>query len=463
MKMKILNVFLALTVAVVLAACQKPAAVPPEPPLNSITYVVLEGGGPDQGPGNDNHDANRAAVIEAYGVPEPSAPRQLAYGIQQIRILTRAADHVAANEVIPALDAAEQTGLPVWLHIDPVYGWGADGEKSPAEAPPVKFWEHPEMREWREFPVDGQLPTYIPRQWFTWGPWCSPSSAFPAIGARKFVELARTQLREAVLDPLAERLEKWRKEGRSHLFAGINIGWETHMMHFRQPWFVNRDPATITTRHYPHPDKVGEQAPVDLPIDPGLIDSQLGYASLHWRGWNEDKLRAAAADEGITSDEKFRRLIYEAIHDYMAALAEECNRAGLPPERVYTHTLALSTVQAADTFAPPTWTAVNPYSTPGFTMDNKGGAKYDLAKMLEEIRTAPGSRGSAFGLVETYFKLDGKNYVGGKDAFLSEMKSLFEAGATVQVFYGSFPFQINTPPDAIGAVRAWLAGDGADR
>jgi hypothetical protein len=245
--------------------------------------------------------------------------------------------------------------------------------------------------------------------------------------------------------------------------AGTNTGWETHMMHFRQPWFVNRDPATITTRHYPHPDKVGEQAPVDLPIDPGLIGSQLGYASLHWRGWNEDKLRAAAADERITRDEKFRRLIYEAIHDYMAALAEECNRAGLPPERVYTHTLALSTVQPADTFAPPIWTAVNPYSTPGFTMDNKGAAKYDIDKLLEEIRTAPGSRGSAFGLVETYFKLDGKNYVGGQDAFLAEMQSLFDAGATVQVFYGSFPFQINTPPDAIGAVREWLAGDTAER
>jgi hypothetical protein len=41
------------------------------------------------------------------------------------------------------------------------------------------------------------------------------------------------------------------------------------------------------------------------------------------------------------------------------------------------------------------------------------------------------------------------------------MQSLFDAGATVQVFYGSFPFQINTPPDAIGAIRTWFAGDGA--
>ena len=64
------------------------------------------------------------------------------------------------------------------------------------------------------------------------------------------------------------------------------------------------------------------------------------YMSLHWRlrdlaaadvgaaadvtGGMAAKLRAAAADEGITRDEKFRRLIYEAIHDYMAV--EVCNR-----------------------------------------------------------------------------------------------------------------------------------------
>jgi len=434
------------------------SAVIPAPAAEPIRYIVFEGGGPDQGPGLDDHAGNRAALLHAFGPADPASTRQIAYGIQQIRILTRSSGFVAAQEVIPALDAAETTGIPVWLHIDPLYGWGADGENTPSEAPPAKFWEHPKMREWREFPVGGLLPDYIPRIWFCWGPWCSPASAFPAIGAPKFVALARAQLREGVLAPLTERLETWRKEGRTHLFAGINIGWETHLMHYRSRAFLNRDPATITTRHHPHPDRVRGRAPVELSIDPDLIGSQLGYASLHWRGWNEDKLRAAAAVEGIPRDEKFRRLVYAVIHEYMTALAEECHLAGLSPDRVYTHVVAMSTVVPADTFMPPVWTAVNPFSTPGFTMDNKGAARYDMATLLARIRAAPGSRGSAFGRVEAYFKLGDRNYVGNSGSFLEEIDALFSAGATVQVFFGGFPFKKNTPAPAVRAIQDWMAG-----
>jgi hypothetical protein len=422
-----------------------------EPRANTrpVEYIIFEGGGPDQGPGGDHHDANRAAILEKFGPADPASSRMVGYGIQQIRILTRSAASIAASEVVPALDAAEKTGIPVWLHIDPYYAWGADDEKRAEDAPPAKFWEHPEMREWQEFPRDGKLPSYIPRLWFNWGPMCSPVAAVPAIGSPKFLELARTQLRGGVLDPLSARLKRWHAEGKDHLFAGINIGWETQVTNYHYLSSIY-DPA--------NPIVAVEPKRVEgLRMDLGLVGAQLGYASLHWRGWNEDKLQATAREKGISRDEMFRQIAYGYIHDYMETLARECHEVGIASDKVYTHIVALATVNPPDTFMPPIWTAVNRYSTPGFTMDNKGDAKYDLAKLKSQIAGAPGSRGAVFGAVETYFKLNDKNYVEDEASCKKELDSLFGAGASVQVIFGSFPFGPETQAAAINAIKAWRA------
>lgn len=415
-----------------------------------IDYFVLEGGGPDQGPGPDM-DANMAALKRKLGPINPNSSRMYAYGVQQIRILSRSAA-VIRDEVNKALDAAEQTGIPIWLHIDPLYAWGADGEASPEEAPPVKFWEHPEMREWIEFPKDGKLPTYIPRLWFNWGPWCSPIPASPAIGAPKFIEFARNQLREGVLDPLKARLAVWKEDSKEYLFAGINIGWETYIPDYDETWLRNM------SRNGTVPIKASYPKSVEgLEIDQALTGTQLGYASLYWRGWNEERVVAAAQEEGISRDEKFRQLCYESIHDYMESLSRECAEAGLAPHQIYTHIVALATVQEATTWKPPIWTAVNPYSTPGFTMDNKGGAKYDLEKLKNEIAQAPGSRGGDFGLVETYFSLGKNVYVTDADSYKAEIDELFTNGARVKVIYAAFPFSATRAPEAaFTAVKDWL-------
>jgi hypothetical protein len=191
-------------------------------------------------------------------------------------------------------------------------------------------------------------------------------------------------------------------------------------------------------------------------MDESLVGSQLGYASLHWRGWTEARLREAAQREGITRDEKFRRLCYEAMHDYMQVLAKECFDHGLSPDKIYTHIVALASVVEPDTNMPEIWTAVNPYSTPGFTMDNKGGARFDFGKLKQQIARSPGSRGVQFGAVETYFGLGGRNYVTNAGSYKQELDEMFGQGARVQVIFGAFPFAKNSPTVAIAAIKTWL-------
>lgn len=418
------------------------------PAPSKIEYVIFESGGPDQGPGPDMN-VNLPALKSEFGSADPKSTRMVGYGVQQIRILSRSVPFVAA-EIQRILDAAEQSGIPVWLHLDPLFAWGADLESKPEDAPAIKFWNDPEMREWKEFPVAGKLPDDIPRFWFNWGPWCSPVSAVPAIGSPKFVDFARRQLREGVLAPLQARLKKWKKEGREHLFAGINVGWEIYLPYYHEGWLVCSNGGKGGPVFAQCPKAIR-----GLQMDGGIVGSQLGYASLHWQGWDEAKLREAAGKEGIPRDEKFRQLCFQAIHDYLQALAEECHRAGIGPDKVFTHIVALATVNKADTNMPPIWTAVNPYSTPGFTMDNKGGAKYNLAVLKEQLANAPGSRGKMFGAVETYFGLNGKNYVTDEGGYRAELDDLFGNGARVVVVLAAFPFSAASPQTAFSAIRKW--------
>jgi hypothetical protein len=409
----------------------------------NVEYMVFEGGGPDQGPG-PNMKNNMTALLDKFGPVDPSSSRMIGYGVQQIRILSRSTAAVA-ERVNEALDAAERTGIPVWLHIDPIYGWGAETEASASDAPAVKFWKHPEMREWREFPgIDDKLPGHIPRLWFCWGPWCS-LPAFPAIGSPAFVEFARTQLRDGVLVPLAARLDQWNAEGREYLFAGINVGWEDHIPQYPADW-ASRGPIRAE-----YPETVA-----GLAIDENLFGAQLGYASLYWRGWDEKRLVDTAAEKGISRDQLFLQLGYECIHDYMQVLAKECSHYGVGPDKVYTHIVALATVGEPNSSWPPIWTAVNPYSTPGFTMDNKGAAKYDIEVLKQLLAEAPGSRGTGFGAVETYHQLGADNYVTDEASFREELDGLFGNGARVKVVYAAFPITPQSPEASFSVIRQWL-------
>ena len=91
--------------------------------------------------------------------------------------------------------------------------------------------------------------------------------------------------------------------------------------------------------------------------------------------------------------------------DYNAALAKCFHDQGLPRDHVYTHQVAVGTAKPGimSTITPPIWVAVNPYSTPGFTLDNKGGAVYDLAEVKRQIKAADPSQ-DHFAASESYLR-----------------------------------------------------------
>jgi hypothetical protein len=420
-----------------------------EPSTADIQYIVLEGGGPDQGPGRDV-EANVLSMARRFGPMQASSKRMVAYGVQQLRLLSRSSD-VVRRDVEQALDLAERTGIPVFLHLDSCYGWGADNALPSEDQPATLFWQHPRMREWDRFPVGDQLPSRIPRPWFNWGPWCSPAPAIPAFGSPVFAEFASSQLDQGVLTPLVARLKRWRREHREHLFAGINLAWEAHLPDFGDPLFqhLTRREKGVVRAEAPRSAK-------GIEMDRSFIGQQLGYASLHWRGWDEERLVKAAKREGISRDEKFRQLCYQAIHDYMETLARTCHERGLRSDRVYTHIVALATVKPASTTRPPIWTAVNPYSTPGFTMDNRGGARFNLQKLVQQIQLASQVKPVQFGVVESYFRLGDRIYFDDADRCRRELEDLFAAGANLQAFYGGFPLAKRTPQAALLAVEDWL-------
>ncbi|KLU06775.1 hypothetical protein RISK_001089 [Rhodopirellula islandica] len=438
------------TLGVLLLACAVSNAA--ESSAADIQYIVLEGGGPDQGPGRDV-EANVRSMARRFDPMPASSKRMVAYGVQQLRILSRSSD-VIRKDVEQALDLAERTGIPVFLHLDSCYGWGADDTLPAGDQPAALFWQHPEMREWDRFPVGDELPDRIPRPWFNWGPWCSPAPAIPAFGSPALADFASSQLDEGVLSPLVARLKRWRSENREHLFAGINVAWEAHLPDFSDPLLqhlIDRENGVVRAE--------APRSAKGIEMDRSFLGKQLGNASLHWRGWDEERLVKAAKQEGISRDEKFRQLCYLAIHDYMETLARTCHERGLPSDRVYTHIVALATVKPASTTRPPIWTAVNPYSTPGFTMDNQGGAKFNLQKLIQQIRQASQTEPVRFGVVESYFRLGDRIYFDDADQCRRELEELFAAGANLQAFYGGFPLTHRTPEAALQAIETWLVSE----
>lgn len=406
-----------------------------------IQYLIFEGGGPDEGPGPDQ-TINIASLKRTFGEVNPNAQRMYAYGKQQLRFLTRSSAFVR-SEMEAAFDLAEQTNVPLFIHIDPIYGWGADEESSPPDAPTIKYWNNETMREWIEFPSNrSPLPSRIPRTWFNWGSWCSPSSAFPAIGAPNFLNFSAIQFNESVSKPLAQWMSKLNQQNKSYLFVGINIGWETNVLNYRQI-----DPANLPTAVWPLNAR-------NITMKEWEAGAQLGYASLYWQGWTEEKLMTEAQLRNITRDALFNLLCYEAIHDYLQILAKVCLYNNIPRDRIFTHIVPMASVNPLriETTVPPIWTAVNPYSIPGFTMDNRGAAVYNLTELKHQIMDVDPAQ-SHFAVSESYLF----NY-GDESSMRDNLAEAFDNGALVKAIYGALPFT-NEDPQPIGAIRAirqWL-------
>jgi hypothetical protein len=328
------------------------------------------------------------------------------------------------------LDLAERSSLPVYFQIDDMNFVSAE------------LADDPMMCEWVGFPEEGAEHGRVARYWFNWGVWiCQP--AVPCLAAPGLRDLAVSRLRQGVLEPLAERLGTWEAEGRLHLFAGMAIGWETHIDNMTpgEPIY-HLDAAT---------PPVFQAADPPITMEPWEM-TQLGYAALHWKGWTADRLAAAAAERGVDERVILREVCFDVIQEYSAVLARTVHETGVPRSRIFTHIVPMDSVRpTTSTGCPEIRCAVNPWSTPGFTL-SRATAPYDVAALLDKIRAAePGL--DRFVCAETYFL--GQNT---RRAFASFLDEMFGNGATHVVVWG-----MTDPPTSgysgyprEGAVRAAL-------
>ena len=252
-------------------------------------------------------------------------------------------------------------------------------------------------------------------------------------------------MRQGIAIPIANHLRKLRKEHREYLFAGINVGWETHFLDNR-----GIDPKNL-------PEAVWPLEARGVKMQLWEVGGQTGFASLYWSGWNAAKITREASRLKIGADAVFKNLLYRAVHDYMQGLAREAVASGIARKQIFSHIVAISSVhpEQTSTFFEPIWVAVNPYSVPGFTMDNRGAAVYNLPVLKQQI-TAADAKQQGFAAIESYLA----NYRD-ESSFAESLNETFDNGGVIKVLFGPFgkgtPFALDPKPEgATLAILKWL-------
>lgn len=352
----------------------------------------------------------------------PESHRKIGFGIVLFTLRTPWSQ--LRQQVEQALDTAQRTNYPLLIHMD---DWNF---------PPAN--EDPDWAEWIGFPQPGEKHGPLVKQrWFDWGQWVV-SGPPPNYESPEFRAYMRQQIEKGVVKPVAERLKRWRREGRSYLFAGLVMGWESG--YYSMPTMPIPSPKSGSV--------VFDQSDVVT----------TGYAALSDIGYNAKRLYTEAKKKGITEQDLFRQLMTKVVHDYTEYLCRLCVQGGIPRNRVYTHYTPSATIMSPEQIASdgrllPVSAAVNRYSRPGYTMTH---GWMDREKTLAGIWKAGRKR---WGAVEM-------EIVPGCDTeqeCLNHFDWLTNHGAKVLCLYGwtqekGTQFAVNGS-GAMGAIRKWLEGD----
>lgn len=391
------------------------------------TYLVFQ-----LGTENRNFEGLVPEVKAEFGAQPAGSPRYIGFGVALLTFKTPIDE--LRRIVTRALDMAEESGLPVYFQLDDMNFMPEYSDDS--------------MVEWTAFPKPGE--TSGPRAkyyWLNWGSWQAlpPTPNFESPAIRR--EISK-RLKEGVLPPVLERLARWKKQKRSHLFAGICVGWETGIPEyrsFRQDGILPRDKQQQITMTQ------AEQS------------EQLGYASLYARGWTQQKIEEQSRQRGQSKEDVTTDLLFEVIHDYTAFWAKTVHDAGIAKERIYTHGVAWESLPdpkrhspwpwpGKSSRIPPLWVTVNPYSRPGYTV---GSGMVDAKGLVRILRAAGVNDG--WGGVEAYVR-----GVESETAFGGYLRQLFDNGARLLDIWGwtapGTPYDPKRAPGALRAVHTWLDG-----
>lgn len=339
-----------------------------------------------------------------FGNIKRSDKYKYAFGLPGPMLLTQSLSEMR-DQMNKAFDAAEKYNVPVYFQLDDCnnytteFGGGAE----------QKFYENPDWVEWVDFPKEGeawggQSNGRAPYFWFNWGAWMH-AKAFPSFQSPGFREFIVRRLKEGVVSTLKDRYQRLKTLKKEYLFAGVAIGWETHIP------------------DYSSSNTVSNVSPQNLPVNSLAGDTmkiweaaKYGYNSLHTLGKTEYS----------------RDVLNQVIHDYSELLAKTVYESGIPRNKIFTHIVGFISAfpDLKTTFIPPIWTAVNEYSTPGFTM-SPITCPYNVDVIKAEIKKKDPVQ-QHFGNVEGYSRGVDGNYTDASN-YLS---SMFNNGALLVSVFG---------------------------
>lgn len=343
-------------------------------PLATDRYIVCQ-------LTNVTPDAWEKAVLQiksAFWSDHPDGHHHVGFGLSPYLLGSSIAE--LQQMVNNGFDWAERHDMPVYFQVD-------DQNYAPAW-----FRDKPEMCEWVGFPTPDRPKPRLPRFWFNWGVW-GANPAIPCFESREYQRFVQKQLVEGVAKPVSRRLARLKKAGREYLFAGMAIGWETHV-----PTYEPGVPVYMMDPSKP-PTAINDTSPKQMER---WEMAQTGYHSLHLMGYSEARLRAEAIKKNLAIPVLRNQLLFGVIQRHSARMAQWASRAGLPKERLFTHMVGIdSKVETPSTHLPPIWASVNKHSLPGFTLSS-ATAVYDLHNLHRKL-VAADRKAHAFACAETYF------------------------------------------------------------
>ena len=189
-------------------------------------YVVFQFQGMESdAPTEPNLRGLVAELEERFGAQPAGAGRHVGFAPGLMFSLNLPVETLRSR-VEQGLDLAEETGMPVFFHLDDMHFWWKRTE----------LHTDPSCVEWSDFPAQGQAAgPVIERYWLNWGSFQVFPAPPPNFQSQQFRGDVRRALAEGFGRPIAQRLARWRASGKAHLFAGIAVGNETEVPYDLRP------------------------------------------------------------------------------------------------------------------------------------------------------------------------------------------------------------------------------------
>lgn len=356
----------------------------------------------------DTDKENMVELIQnLYGKNNPENEIMYAMGVCGPMLLTSSPEVIRADAE-NAFELALKYDVPVWFQIDDVnnHNYAYAGEWY---VTCEKWYENPENCEKLGFGDDADKAPY----WFNWGKWMK-TPAMPCFNSESFVAFIKNQLNEGFLPVLKKYLPILKEQNKEYLFAGVSVGWETRIPDYSD---IERDIV----------DQLGNKITEDE-------CRMTGYRALENLGYTEESLRAEAKEKHMSYEMLRYELICQVCHDYSEMIAKEIYDCGVEKTKIFTHYVIDDAIIHNKTNISYNSlyvkTAVNDYSTPGFT--NNYNVSFRRLGILKAKIAAADPEETNYGIVEGYAM--GLN--NSEEETLEYFDKLFNSGAIVVAVYG---------------------------